>query len=73
MDICPERERLQAEEADIWLAHKVIETNNPDSPDLTELAIKAGAASRQVHLHVDSCPLCRRQKDPDVPVAVPHS
>jgi hypothetical protein len=73
MDTCSEQERLLAEEADAWLAHKVLETHNPNSPDLTKLSIKAGAASYQLRLHVDSCPLCRREKDPDVPVAVPNS
>jgi hypothetical protein len=72
MDTCPEQERLLAEEADAWLAHKVMETHNSNSPDLTELATKAGAASHQLRLHVDTCPLCRREKDPDVPVAVPN-
>lgn len=52
--ICPEQERLLAEEANAWLAHKVMETHNPNSPDLTELANRAGAASHQLRLHVDT-------------------
>jgi hypothetical protein len=50
MDACPEQERPLAEEAEVWLAHKVMETNNPRSPDLAELATRAGAASH----HFDS-------------------
>jgi hypothetical protein len=38
---------------------------------LTELATKA-AVSHQLRLHMDTCPLCRREKDADVPVAVPN-
>jgi hypothetical protein len=52
--LAPNKERLLAEEADAWLAHKVMETHNPNSPDLTELATKAGAASHQLRLHVDT-------------------
>jgi hypothetical protein len=70
--ICPEQQRLLTEETDSWLAHKVMEASNPNSPDLKELAAKAGAASHQLRLHVDTCPPCRREKDPDVPVAVPN-
>ncbi len=72
MDVCPEQQRLLVEEADVWRAYKVMETGNPNSPDLKELATKAGTASHQLRLHVDTCPLCRRKKDPDVPVAVPN-
>ena len=70
MDVCPEQQRLLVEEADVWRAYKVMETGNPNSPDLKELATKAGTASHQLRLHVDTCPLCRRKIDPDVPVAV---
>jgi hypothetical protein len=70
--LCPERQRLLTEETDIWRAYRVMEGSNPNSPDLKELATKAGAASHQLRLHVDTCPLCRREKDPDVPVAVPN-
>jgi hypothetical protein len=72
MDVCPEQQRLLVEEADVRLAYKAMETGNPNSPDLKELATKAGAASHQLRLHVDTCPVCRRKKDPEVPVAVPN-
>ena len=72
MDVCPEQQRLLREETDIWRAYRVMEASNPNSPGLKELATKAAAASHQLRLHVDTCPLCRREKDADVPVAVPN-
>jgi hypothetical protein len=70
--LCPEQQRLLIEETEIWTSYRVMEASNPNSPDLKELANKAGGASHQLRLHVDTCPLCRREKDPNVPVAVPN-
>jgi hypothetical protein len=70
--ICPEQQRLFTEESDIWGAYRIMESSNPNSPDLKELSKKAGDASHQLRLHVDTCLRCRKRKDPDVPVAVPN-
>jgi hypothetical protein len=55
--LCPEQQRLLTEETHTWRAYRVMEASSPNSPDLKELATKAGAASHQLRLHVDTCPL----------------
>ena len=54
--LCPEQQRLLVEETGIWRAYRVMEASDPNSPDLSELATKAGAASHQLRFHVDTCP-----------------